>query len=194
MMTSVGFTKEMIDAAQAESEKREHHIKHHFEVAHFSSDERNQIGFLGEFCFCQLMGEDWRQNIRDNYLTIDDCDFRLNNLVIDVKTETVPKRHAHKIIQRTIDDDAIYGRRLYSEGQFNLLKKYDVVVFGLTIREENNAWYPIGFIFARDIQTRYTPTRFRPDGGRYPSPGAPIRTSELRPIEALKQLTSAEFQ
>lgn len=161
-MTSVGFTKEMIDAAQAESEKREHHIKHHFEVAHFSSDERNQIGFLGEFCFCQLMGEDWRQNIRDNYLTI--------------------------------DDDAIYGRRLYSEGQFNLLKKYDVVVFGLTIREENNAWYPIGFISARDIQTHYTPTRFRPDGGRYPSPGAPIRTSELRPIEALKQLTSAEFQ
>ena len=188
-MLSVSFTKEMVDAAKAESEKREKYIHHHFEVAHFSSDERNQIGFLGEFSFCHLMGEDWRQNIRDNYLTIDDYDFKLNNLVIDVKTETVPKRYADKIIQRTIDDNAIYGRRLYSEGQFNLLKKYDVVVFGLTIREDNSAWYPIGFISARDIQTHYTPTKYRPDGGQYPAPGAPIRTSELRPIEELKRLT-----
>lgn len=187
-MVSVSFTQEMIDAAAIESTKREQYISHHFEVDHMDSDQRNQIGFLGEFCFCYLMGEDWLSNIREDYLTIDDYDFKLNNLVIDVKTETVPRKQAERIINRTIDDDGLYGRRLYSQGQFKLLRKYDLVVFGLIIREDNNAWYPIGYISAQDIQRNYAPTSQRPDGGRYPSPGAPIKSSDLKPIEELFKL------
>lgn len=184
-MDGVRFTQEMRDAATRESKKREKYIKHHFEVKHLTSEERNHIGFLGEFAFCQLMGVDWRSNIRENYLTIDDCDFKLNNLSIDVKTETVPKVFFERILNGTIRDDQPYGRRLYSEGQFNLLEKYDLVVFGLIIRENPDIWFPVGFVEAKYIQDNYRPTTITPYGKSYPSPGAPVRTSSLRSIAQL---------
>ena len=46
------------------------HIKHHSEVGHLSYEERDVLGFLGEFACCELLGINWKDNIRENYLTI----------------------------------------------------------------------------------------------------------------------------
>lgn len=178
----------MRSAAKIEARKRESKIKHHFMPSHTTIDKTNEYGFLGEFCFCNFLGIDWRLNIRSSYDTIDTYDLVYRGSKFDVKTETVPKKYATKILQRTIRDDEIFGRRLYSEGQFQLLKKYDYVAFGLIIREEENVWYPIGFSSAKYIETNYLPTTSRPDGGTYPSSGAPVKTSKLLSISEVYNL------
>jgi len=180
------LTSEMHERAKAESTKREAFIQHHFEVAHLTSAERNSIGFLGEFAFSEYMGSDWKENIRPDYLTIDDCDFMLGDKKIDVKTETVPKNYAEKILNGQIDDDRAYGRRLYSQGQYNLLGRYDYIVFGMLIREEKDKWYPLGYISSQEIINNYKPTTFGPNGIKYPYPGAPIHTSQLELLSDLK--------
>lgn len=176
----------MNERAIIESNKREEFIRHHFEVAHLTSAERNSIGFLGEFAFSEYMGADWKENIRPDYLTIDDCDFIIGDKKIDVKTETIPEKFAERVLNGQINDDRAYGRRLYSQGQYNLLGRYDFIVFGMLIREHKDKWYPLGYISSQEILNNYKPTTSGPNGINYPYPGAPIRTSQLRPLADLK--------
>lgn len=179
------ISEEMRSRAVTESKKRDLYIKHHFEVSHLSSAERDQIGFLGEFACCELFNIDWRSNIRENYLSIDDFDFIHKDMKIDVKSETVPLKYANNIINSSIGDNNLYGRRLINKGQFNLLKKYDIILFGLFIREHPEYWYPIGYINTSIVLDNYPPTYVRPDGGKYPFPASPVPTSILKPITDL---------
>ncbi|MFD3408903.1 hypothetical protein SKC37_09565 [Aquirufa sp. HETE-83D] len=171
--------------ATLESTRRDAFIKHHFQVSHLTHQERDELGFLGEFACCDALGIDWKNNIRENYLTIDDFDFVVNGKRIDVKSETVPANYATKILNKTIKDDELYGRRLINKGQFSLLSKYDLVIFGMFIRDQVDYWHPIGFIETKVIIEKYPPTYRRPDGGNYPFPGSPVPTSILQPIENL---------
>jgi len=186
-MIEINITNEMVNQASIEAKKRDPHIKHHFEVHHLSSNQRDILGFLGEFACCDLLKINWKDNIRDNYLTIDEYDFEIKNLKVDVKTETVPLNYANKILNRNIADDELYGRRLIHKGQFSLLSKYDIVIFGLFIRDDLSKWYPIGYIESKVILEHYPPTFKRPDGGRYPFPASPIPTSILKPIDDLME-------
>ena len=165
--------------------ERDTFIRHHFEIDHLSNKERDEIGFIGEFACCKLFGIDWRENIRNDYKTIDDYDFCHSDKRIDVKTETVPAKYAKKILRGEVSDDGLYGRRLINEGQFRLLNKYDIVIFSLIAREYMDYWFPIGYLETKTILNKYPPTRLRPDGGYYPFPGSPIRTSHLKPINDL---------
>jgi len=184
-LDQIAITDEMKKVSLVEAKKRDAHIQHHFEVNHASSTERDQIGFLGEFACCSLLNIDWKSNIRENYLTIDSYDLIINNNKIDVKTETVPINYAKKIIMRNIHDNELYGRRLINKGQFSLLSKYDLVIFGLFIRNQLDYWYPLGFLETNVIVNNYPPTLKRPDGGNYPFPGSPIPNSILKPIADL---------
>ena len=175
----------MEQQASIEAKRRDAHIKHHFEVGHLSYNERDKLGFLGEFACCSLLGINWKENIRDNYLTIDNYDVVIKGLKADVKTETVPLNYANKIINRTINDNGLYGRRLINKGQFGLLNKYDIVIFSLFIRNQLDFWYPIGYLETKTIISKYPPTYKRPDGGNYPFPGSPVPTSMLKPISNL---------
>ena len=71
----IAITDEMRTQAKIESQKRDAFIKHHFEVDHLSYQERDELGFLGEFACCVALGIDWRKNIRESYYSIDDFDF-----------------------------------------------------------------------------------------------------------------------
>lgn len=171
--------------AKAESLKRDAFIKHHFEVGHLSYQERDELGFLGEFACSIALGIDWKSNIREHYHTIDDYDFLLKGKRIDLKTETVPRIYADKILARTIKDDELYGRRLINKGQYSLLPKYDIVIFGLFIRNQLDFWHSIGYIETKVIIEKYPPTDKRPDGGSYPFAGSPVPTSILKPLKNL---------
>lgn len=187
-MIKIKITDEMKNHAIIESKKRDAFIKHHFEVGHLTYEQRDQLGFLGEFACCELLGIDWKKNIRENYLTIDDYDLIINAKRIDIKTETVPNNYATKIINNTIKDDELYGRRLINKGQFGLLSKYDYVFFSLFIRENMDYWYPIGFIESQTIRNNFPVTYNRPDGGTYPFPASPVPTSLLKSYEKLKNI------
>jgi hypothetical protein len=181
------FDNEMILESKKQSKLREPFINHHFELEHLSGDERNQIGFLGEFACCQLFGIDWKKNIRENYLTIDEFDFSIKHLKVDVKTETVPHSFISSIINGTVNDDKPWGRRLINKGQVPLLDKYDVVIFGLVDRENKNGWYPVGYITTKNILDNYSIQKKMPFGVKdYPSPALAVRTSELKPLSLLK--------
>lgn len=179
------ISDEMRHQAKIESQRRDAFINHHFEVGHLSYQERDELGFLGEFACCVALGIDWKANIRDNYYTIDDFDFIVDNKRIDLKTETVPFAYASKILNKTINDNELYGRRLINKGQFLLLTKYDIVIFGLFIRNQVDYWYPIGYTDTNTIIEKYPPTFKRPDGGNYPFAGSPVPTSILKPISNL---------
>lgn len=185
MNGGVVITEGMKIVAGDEAEKREPYINHHFNPQHLSSLERNKIGFVGEFCACEILGINWKDNIRKSYLDIDSGDGVCKKGIYDVKTETVPKRYAEKILNHTIKDDEIYGRRLINGGQVSLLSKYDIVIFGLIIREKKDKWYPLGWLKTDYILKNYLPTYSRPDGGTYPFQALPIKTSDLKPIEQL---------
>jgi hypothetical protein len=77
-MKWIEITDEMKKQASIEAKRRDSHIKHHFEVNHLSHKERDVLGFVGEFACCELFNIDWRQNIRENYLTIGNYDFIIN--------------------------------------------------------------------------------------------------------------------
>jgi hypothetical protein len=187
MIDNVKITDRMRSRARIESIRRNSHIRHHFEVDHMTSEQRDDLGFLGEFACCELLGIDWESNIRDNYLTIDDFDFNINGKKIDVKTETMPVNYAKRLLKGEILDNDLYGRRLINKGQFNLLNKYDIVIFSLFAREHPDYWFPIGYLETKHILENYEPTIDRPDGGRYPFPASPVPTSILRPISDLMQ-------
>jgi hypothetical protein len=181
----IKITDEMRKQAKIESSKRDSFIQHHFEVEHLSYQERDELGFLGEFACCIALGIDWRSNIRENYYTIDDYDFIVNNKRIDLKTETIPLIYANKILDKTINDNELYGRRLINKNQFPLLSKYEIVIFGLFIRGDTEYWHSIGYTETSEIINKYQPTYNRADGGNYPFPGSPVPTSILKPIENL---------
>lgn len=181
----VEITDDMKKQASIEAKRRDQFIKHHFEVGHLSYQERDELGFIGEFACCTLLGIDWKNNIRENYYTIDDFDLIINGKKIDIKTETVPENYAKKILSRSINDNELYGRRLVNKGQFSLLAKYDLVIFSLFVRGNLDFWYPIGYIDSNTIIKNYPPTFYRPDGGTYPYPGSPVPTSILKPITDL---------
>lgn len=181
-MHQIEITDEMRSQAKVESSRRHDYITHHFEVNHLSGGERDEIGFLGEFACCELLGKNWRENIRDSYVEIDEFDIHYNNYKIDVKTETVPFRYAIEITTRRINDDGVYGRRLINENQWNLLDKYDYVIFGLFVRNKYNLWFPIGYRDTKYLLENYKPSRERPYGGYYPFSASAIKTSDLFPI------------
>ncbi len=181
----VEITNEMVNQASIEANRRNPHIKHHFDVAHLTPEQRDIIGFLGEFACCTLFNIDWKNNIRVDYLTIDDFDFKIKGLKVDVKTETVPIEYVNRILNKNIDDDGVYGRRLINRGQYGLLNKYDIVIFGLFDRNNFNTWYPIGYVETKQILAKYPPTFDKPYGGTYPFSASPVPTSILKPITDL---------
>ena len=183
----IQITEEMIRRAREEAHRRDAYITHHFEVEHLTGEERDIIGFLGEFACCEFLGINWEDNIRESYLTIDTGDIEHNNLVYDVKSETLPREYLQKVYTRNIGDDAKWGRRLINEKQVPLLRNYDVVIFGGFVRGEDNLeWYPFGYLETNHILQEYEVTSQRPDGGYYPYPALPIKTSELKDINELK--------
>lgn len=184
-MIYIDITDEMEKQADAESEKRNPHIKHHFEVNHLSYHKRDVVGFLGEFAACELLGINWKKNIRADYETIDSGDGKCKKGIFDVKTETIPYENLHKILNREIKDDELYGRRLINEGQISLLEKYDIIIFGAFCRNNYKKWYPIGWLDTKHILANYRVTKKRPDGGEYPFSALAIKTSELKAISEL---------
>ena len=181
----INITDEMREQAKIESEKRNPHIKHHFEVDHLTKEMRDNISFLGEFAVCELLGINWKNNIREDYNTIDSGGGKCKKGIFDVKTETIPYENLKKILNNQIADDELYGRRLINEGQIPLLEKYDIVIFGAFCRSDYEKWYPIGWIETKDILSNYSVTKERPDGGKYPFSALAIKTSELKPISDL---------
>jgi hypothetical protein len=184
-MSGISIDDEMRQQAKIEGKRRDNYITHHFNVGHLTNAQRDEIGFLGEFSCCKMLKIDWKNNIRDNYFTIDDFDIHYQNKRIDVKTETVPFNYATSILTKTINDDLAYGRRLINDGQWNLLSKYDLVIFGLFVRDLYNTWHPIGYRETEFLIKNYQPTFDRPYGGRYPFKAAAIKTSDLKPIQDL---------
>ncbi|MDC0882084.1 hypothetical protein OAQ12_03975 [Candidatus Marinimicrobia bacterium] len=184
-MRKVSITQKMREFALKESARREPFIRHHFNINHLNNEERNMVGFLGEFACCELFNIDWESNIRKDYLTIDDFDLIHKSKKIDVKTETIPWTILQRLLTRQISDNQLYGRRLINKGQVALLKKYDIAVFGALNRETMLEWYPLGWMTTDYLLNNYKPTDLRPDGGHYPFPGLPVHTSRLNKIENL---------
>lgn len=181
----VPVTTDMKERAKAESLRRNPHINHHFDVNHLTGEERDIIGFLGEFACCELLKINWKDNIRDNYLTIDNFDLVVNNKKADVKTETIPLKYLNLIVDKKINDNELFGRRLINQGQVILLPKYDIVIFGAFERGNYDYWYPIGYLESKYILENYQITNNRPDGGKYPFSALPIKSSELKSINDL---------
>ena len=171
----VFITEQMKRQAEIEAARRNPFIKHHFEVKHFTPQQRDVLGFLGEFACSEFFCLNYKDNIRQDYKTIDNYDFCYNGKKIDVKTETIPKRHARKLLRKQIKDNDLYGRRLIHYGQINLMTKYDIVLFGIFVREHTEYWYPLGYIETKEILKNYKPTINRPDGGKYHYEALPIK-------------------
>jgi hypothetical protein len=143
-----------------------------------------------------LLGLDWKAGIRPDYKTINSHDILVNGWAIDVKTESIPPRFIWEAIKRTIRDDEWFGRRLYHVGQKNLLKKYDILVMGAVVRENNfqeiDAWFPIGWLPPNKVN-KYPSGQKGPKhySGRqiyYPFPGYQIKTADLRDMDSLQEL------
>ena len=181
----VEIDNKMLELAQKEAKRRDPYINHHFSVQHLSENDRDIIGFLGEFAACSLLNINWQENIRENYLTIDNGDGKIKGLIFDVKTETIPEPYFSDVIKKTINDDRLYGRRLIHQGQVSLLHKYQIIIFGAFKRNDYSKWFPIGFQYTENILSNYTATTHRPDGGYYPFAAMPIKTSDLIDVEKL---------
>jgi len=184
-MKAIDITKEMLAEAKVQASKRDKHIKHHFEVEHLTKEERDTIGFLGEFAGSVLLGQNWKDNIRKDYVTIDTCDIKHQGKLIDIKTETLPYDKLQRIKLNIIDDEEVYGRRLIHKGQVSLLPKYDIVIFGGFVRNKYDKWYPFGFLETKHILNNYKVTQNRPDGGLYPFAALPVKSTELKDIEEI---------
>lgn len=101
----ITITKEMIKSAEEETNKRSPYIKHHFNLNYMSSEERDQISFLGEFACKQALGLDWKASIRDSYEILDSGDIISAKGNIDIKTETIPFKYLDKLIKGKYEDD-----------------------------------------------------------------------------------------
>lgn len=179
----IEITEEMKKRAQVESQKREDHINHHFNPNHLSGEERNIIGFLGEFAACELLGINWKDNIRSDYLTIDSGDGYIAQGIFDVKTETIPNPAFTKIINHSITDSELYGKRWINDEQVQLLPKYNLVIFGCFLRGDLSKWFPIGY-----LETDIILQNFSISGGNFNTQVTPtlkVNTSDLKPIKNL---------
>lgn len=194
------ISDEMRSYALSESHRRSDYIKHHFGVGHLTPEETDQIGFLGEFACCELLGIDWRENIRENYYSIDSGDITIINektgkkIVIDVKTETIPQPYFDYVLNRTIKDNEKYGRRLINKQQKNLLQHYNYVVFGGFARDNYDEWHPFGYLRTDIILNSYKVTNYAPFGGKYTSPALPIKTSDLWRVNRLNAYLKSFMQ
>lgn len=185
----IGITEEMFDTATQEVRRRGNYLNPHFNLNYLDEQTRQIIGFLGEFACQEYLGLDWRDNIRDNYLVADDYDFIFNGQRVDVKTETIPSEVVlNQVVNRTINDNVAYGRRLIHQNQFiNNVPNYDSILFGCFLRPNytrwspiGKYWYPIGRISCEYILENYNAPAQKPFGvGTYPFPCVNIRTSEL---------------
>ena len=183
---SIIITDEMREAAAREAKKRNPHIKHHFELDYMSGDERDIIGFLGEFACKECLGLDWRKGIRDNYETADQGDILLQHSITDIKTETIPYDILMELVKGKVDDDKPYGRRLITEKQIENLKKYQYVVWGAFSRNTSDkVWFSLGYLESAYILEHYSLTTDTPFGGKYPVPCLNVRHSELKNINGL---------
>lgn len=182
----VVINKRMMNRAEREAEKREPHINHLFKTSHFAYETSNVVGFLGEFSMCACLGIDWEENIRDSYKTADSGDIVYKDLVIDVKTETIPNMYIQLLLFGHLKDDDKYGRRLIPQDHIKRMEKYDAIVFGVMPRETLSDWYCLGYVMTEDL-LKHSPkaTTERPDGGSYPFPCLPIKTSYLTDIKEL---------
>lgn len=193
----IKITDEMKQRAVLETEKREPDIMHHFTTDSLTQEQTDQIGFYGEFAFREMLGINWKDGIRENYKTIDSNDLSVNGWSIDIKTESIPEYFFWQVVEKSIEDNEWYGRRLYHTGQQSNLQKYDIVVIG-AIKRENifediDAWFPIGWIYADQI-VNYPKGQKGPlhHSGKknvwYPFSGFQITTADLKTVSELKDV------
>lgn len=186
---AIQITDEMSAAARREAERRDPNINHHFELEYMSGRERDIVGFLGEFACKEFLGLDWRAGIRENYDTIDRGDILQTNLVVDIKTETIPKEILMKLIRGQVGDDQPYGRRLINQEQIPLLNHYDYVAWGAFSRNMNNGlWFSLGYLETSFILQNYKPTLDTPFGTHYNEPCINVRQSRLKSMYGLKHI------
>lgn len=189
---SIIITDEMVQAAIRESDRRNPHINHHFDLRYMTPEMRDQIGFLGEFACKEALGLDWRAGIRDNYDIPDVGDILNRNGIVDIKTETVPFNTLMNLVRGNIGDDEPYGRRLINQEQVPLLEHYDYVIWGAFPRPDENHpylyWYSLGYLETSYILEHYTITRNTPFGTHYPEPCVNVRHSELKNINNLRRI------
>lgn len=185
---SVLITDDMREAARIESAKRDPHINHHFDLDYMNGNQRDVIGFLGEFACKEYLGLNWRSGIRENYDNIDSGDILQVGAVVDIKTETIPKNKLLRLIKGELSDDVPYGRRLINENQISLLNHYDYVAWGAFFRESNEIWFPLGYIESKYILENYQPTIHTPFHRRYREPCINVRQSELRDLSELRKI------
>lgn len=196
----ISLSKEMKLAAAQEIGRREPFIRHHFETKHYTQAETDMIGFLGEFAVRVMLGLNWREGIRPDYTTIDSHDVLVGKHVIDVKTESIPEKYIEQVITRTIPDNEYYGRRLYHVGQKNLVSKYEILVMGAVLRQQNSkdvsVWFPIGWLYATEIRN-YPSGKKGPihHSGKqiwYPFAAYQVATTALRDIDSMLELVKLD--
>jgi hypothetical protein len=115
-MIRISITEEMKNQAKIESGRRDAHIQHHFDVGHLTNEQRDELGFLGEFACSLALKQDWKANIRDNYHTIDDYDFIVRGKRIDVKSETCQKIVLKRFLQEKLMMMNLMGEDLFTRG------------------------------------------------------------------------------
>jgi len=206
----IKITPEMLQESKKQTDIREVDINHHFAHPNLTTEQANQIGFLGEFAACVFFEKDWKENIREDYKTIDSFDIMLRNARIDVKTESVGSTIFEKLKkfkentrkpdgqQLIIEDDIPYGRRLINGGQRWGIKDKNVILFGAVDRDSIkkdgeyltglSGWLPLGYITTNnvleyEIITQKPYQAKKPD---YLTPVMAIRSSHLLTIEHLK--------
>lgn len=188
---AIEITEEMRRAAKIESERRDPNIEHHFELEYMTGEERDIIGFLGEFACKECLGLDWKAGIRDNYDTIDQGDILLPDVKIDIKTETIPHNILMQLVKGWVGDDMPYGRRLINQDQVPLLEHYNYVVWGAFSRGMDKLWFSLGYLETSYILAHYKVTSDTPFGRKYNVPCLNIRHSELKPISELKRIINS---
>lgn len=184
----IEITDEMRYFARREAQRRDPHIEHHFELPYMDGEERDQVGFLGEFACKECLGLNWRDGIRDNYDNIDEGDIVIPNTTIDIKTETIPNNILMRLVRGQVGDDEPYGRRLINEGQIALLEHYDYVVWGAFVRGSYDRWFSLGYLEADYILRNYRVTLDTPFGRQYNEPCINVCQSDLRPIRELRRI------
>ena len=183
------ITDEMKSIAAIESARREPYIKHHFKAD--VSHDTNQVGYLGEYACKQYFGLDWKKDVGKNYNKADNGDIFIDDIVIDVKTETVDYSTLHKIVMKHLTPTQPYGCRLITAKQIPLLHKYDFVIFGAIPRETLGGWYPLGFLDTTFILNHYKPSKTTPGGFELYSESLCIPQGDLRNPEELKAIINA---
>lgn len=150
------------------------------------------IGYIGDICAAIWLGIDPEEMIVQMLIETDllqhrdECDLRFRKWRVDVKVEDIPPHLHAAVLERTIDGEAPYGKRLLNGNQFdNNYGNVDIYLFSLLDTADPRLateWYPVGYIMAEDVR-RVCP---RPVAERFPVPAYAIPTSSLEdPLELL---------